>query len=273
MSETNQYCVKMYLEGFHPVEVGQKISDCEFGFETRNKQYFLSTIVSAENRDKAKRKGELRLNQVMSVFVLHTGIMYPISVIHVDQISGKKPHIYTSHLTLGRMVYLQIPKEKIEEIEKSVELIDRLPIKERSTKITDRAINYFLRGCYLETRWLSESFLNFYKAIELISNEFRKSFDKEINNQLKGTLLSNLTEEEIRNLRTPRRLIQFVCEQLGISPSCNISRILELRNRFSAHARLKEIELSEGDKNNCKSLAAKTIIYYTKHLKGKTERD
>jgi hypothetical protein len=112
MTGINQYSVKMHLEGFHPVEVGQKISDCEFGFETRNNQYFLSTIVSAENRDKAKRKGELRLNQVLSVFVLHTGMIYPISGIHVDQISGKKPFIYTSHLTLGKTTYLPIPKEK-----------------------------------------------------------------------------------------------------------------------------------------------------------------
>lgn len=181
MSENNQYCVKIYLEEFHPVEVGQKISDCEFGFETRNNQYFLSTIVSAENSNKAKRKGELRLNQVLSVFVLHTGITFPIGVIHVDQISGEKPFICSSNLILGRTVYLPIKKEKIEEIEKSVELIDKLPTQNRSTKITDRAINYFLRGCYLETKYRSESFLNFYKVIELITNEFRKAFDSEVN--------------------------------------------------------------------------------------------
>lgn len=271
MTVLNQYCVKMYLEGFHPVEVGQKISNCEFGFEDKNKQYFLCTTISAENEKVAKRRGELRLNQVLSIFVLHSGMMYTVSNIHVNQISGEEPLIYSAHLILGRTVYLEIPKNKIEEIEKMVELLDRLPIKQRSTKIADKAINYFLRGCYLQTNWRSEAFLNFYKSIELISNEFRKSFDKQIINQLKNTLLNDLIREEIKIIRKPRRLIHFVCDQIGVSPSCDISRILEIRNQFSAHARLKEIEISEEDANNCKILAANTIINYSKYIFRKSQ--
>lgn len=269
MSENNQYCVIIYLEGFHPVKIGQKISDCEFGFEQRNKKYFLSTIVSAENDEKAKCKGELRLKQVLSLITLHTGVTYPIWGMHLDQISGEKPFIFKAYLTLKRKTYLPLDKEKIEEITESLNILDNLPTQERSTKITDKAINYFLRGCFLETKWLSESFLNFYKVIELISNEFRKTFDAEINNQLKDTLLTSITEKEIKQLRTPTRLIQFTCEQLGINPSCNISHILDIRNGFSAHARLKEVEVSDSDKNDCKILAAKSIIFYTKYIKKK----
>jgi hypothetical protein len=89
---------------------------------------------------------------------------------------------------------------------------------------------------------------------------------------MNNTLLKDLTEEETNKLRTPKRLIQFVCEQLGITHSCNIAKILDIRNRFSAHARLKEIKLSNKDKNNCKILAAKIIIYYSEYLQ-KSEKN
>ena len=266
MSEKNQYAVIIYLRGFHEVEVGQKIADCEFGFEQENNQYFLSTIVTAESIEEAKRKGERRLDQVLSVFVIHTGITYPIGGIHVNQISGKQPFLYSSFMNLGRTTYLPISKEKIEEIGKSVELLDKLPNQERSTKRVDKAINYFLRGCYLETQWRSESFLNFYKAIELISHDFRENFGQILINQLKDTLLKDLTEEEIQELLTPKRLIQFACEQLGISDVCDISKIVTLRNQFGAHARLEEVTVSPDDFNNCKILAGKTILRYANHI-------
>lgn len=270
MSENNKYCVIIYLEGFHPVEIGQKISDCEFGFEQENKKYFISTIVSAENNEQALCKGELRLNQVLNVITLQTGVSYSKYGVHYNQISGQKPFIFSSIVNLERTVYLPLKKQKIEEITESVELLDNLPNQERSTKITDRAINYFVRGCNLETEWRSESFLNFYKTIELITNQFLKAFDAEINNQLKDTILRSITDKELRELRTPTRLIQFTCQQLGINLSCNISNILNLRNRFSAHARLKEVEVSDEDLWDCKSLAARTILWYEKYLKDQT---
>jgi hypothetical protein len=266
MSEKNQYSVIIYLKGFHEVELGQKIAGCEFGFEPENNQYFLSTVVTAESIEEAKRKGELRLNQVLSVFVIHTGITYPVSGIHVNQISGKKPFLYSSFMILGRTTYLPISKEKIEEIEKSIELFDKLPSQERSTKRVDKAINYFLRGCYLETQWRSESFLNFYKAIELISHDFRKNFGQTLINQLKDTLLRDLTEEEMQKPLTPKRLIQFACGQLGITDACDISKIVTLRSQFSAHARLKEVTVSPEDFNNCKILAGKTILKYADYI-------
>jgi uncharacterized Zn finger protein (UPF0148 family) len=45
--------------------------------------------------------------------------------------------------------------------------------------------------------WRSESFLNFYKAIELITNEFRKDFDERLASQLTSTILNIVTDKEI----------------------------------------------------------------------------
>ncbi len=65
MSLENKFSVKAYLEGFHKVEIGQKVADCEFGFDSKRNQYFLSMIISANSMQEAKHKGELRLKQVL----------------------------------------------------------------------------------------------------------------------------------------------------------------------------------------------------------------
>jgi hypothetical protein len=271
MNSENKYSVKAFLKGFHKVEVGQKIANCEFGFDSNRSQYFLSTIVSADSMKEAKRKGESRLFQVLSVFVVYTGIYYSISTIGVDQISGEQPFLHSGEVILGRLTYLPISKEKIEEIGKLVMLLDKLPSQEQSTKRVDRAINYFLKGCFFETQKgeyvRAESFLNFYKAVEIISHDFRKSFDKKVSGQLETTLLTDITEKEIEKLRTTKRLIQFMCKKLGITNVCDISRIVELRNEFSAHASLEEVNVSKKEIDDCKTLAAKTIMKYADHIK------
>ncbi len=152
----------------------------------------------------------------------------------------------------------------------SIELLDKLPSQEQSTKRVDRAINYFLKGCFLETRLdkygRSESFLNFYKAVEIISHDFIKSFNKEVSGQLETTQLGNLTEREIEKLRTSKRLIQFTCGKLGTINICDISRIVELRNKFSAHASLEEANVSKKEIDDCKVLAARSIIEYINYV-------
>jgi len=264
MNEKNSYLVKAPLIGFHEVEVGRKIADCEFGFE--HNQYFLSTIVNADDQEEAKKKGELRLQQVLSVFTIHTGISYTYDAIRVDQISGEQPFLHSSHMVLVGRTYLPLGKEKIEQIEKSLEVLSKLPNQEKSTKRVDRAINYYLRGCYLETQWSSESFLNFFKVIELVSQDFAESYLHMVNSQLKGTLLKDLTLEETEKLRTQKRLVRFACEQLGITEVDSISRIVERRAKFSAHATLREIIVSSEEFNSCKVLAGRIIMNYLSHL-------
>jgi hypothetical protein len=271
MSEKNQYSVIMYLAGFHEVEVGQKLADCEFGFEKENNQYFLSTVVSAESIEEARFKGESRLNQVLSILVVNTGIYYQVSGIHINQISGEKPFVYMSPMAFQRIRYLPFPKEEFAKVEELIELLDGFPFQENSTKRIDKAINYFLSGCDLELNWRSESFLNFFKVIELVSNGFRDSFVQTLIVQLNNSLLGNLTEKEIQQLLTPKRLIQYTCVKIGLSDECNISEVVDLRNEFSAHARMKEITVTPETFNHCKSLAGRTIIKYANFIQSNTK--
>jgi len=260
MSEENTYRVKAFLQLFHKMELGQELGGCKIDFE--HNQYVISTVVSANTPEEAKNKGFLRLSQVLSVFSIHTGVSYKVNRLHTEQISGKKPYLHMGAVEFVRQTYLPIGAKKIGEIEKTLAILDKLPDEKKSTKIIDNAINYFLRGCYLETTWRSESFLNFYKVIELIAQDFQESFHQTLQNQLASSLLGGITKEERTHLLTSKRLIRFMCLQLGIDISNDVSQIVELRHKFSAHATLKEVDVSFKEFNKCKALAIKAIINY-----------
>jgi hypothetical protein len=255
----------MYIRGFHEVPAGQKFADCEFGFDKEFSEYFLSTKDSANSGKEACVKGERRLSQVMAIFVLYTGIIYDLVSPIAYQIAGEEPFIHTSSMVLGRTRLLPILKEEIEKIAEWVKLFDGLSSKEYSTKRIDKAINYFLRGCYLEHRWRSESFLNFFKIIELISHDFGEDFSKEMKKQLTNTMLMDLTDEEISDLQTQKRLVKFVCDKLGIK-EFDVPKIVKLRHEFSAHASVQEPEVSNEDFAECKGLSIRTLVEYAQFV-------
>jgi hypothetical protein len=99
-----------------------------------------------------------------------------------------------------------------------------------------------------------------------LRNDFKNEFVNEVNDQLDGTVLKDLTDKEMKGLRTPKRLIQFTAKQLGITEPFDIPRIVELRNQFGAHANLKDVIVSKEDFRNCKFLASFIIINYLDYL-------
>ena len=272
MSEKNQYLVKAFVDGLQEIVEETKIGDYEFGFAQLEKKHFLSTIVTAGNMTEATGKSFTKLGQMLRIITLFTGKPYSILYINSNQISDKQTsQIFSSAILEAKVIarHSLFNKDKIEEIRKTANVIEKLPNEEHSTKVAIRALSYFERGCYLETIWRSESFLNFFKGIELISKDFEKLFDTEVNNQLKNTLLRELTKEDLKAMRTLKRVIQFTCEQLGIT-DCNVSEIVNLRSEFSAHARLKEVTVTKEKFSNCKKLAEKLIISYLNHISPKS---
>jgi hypothetical protein len=270
MSEENQYSVRAFIDGLQEIEVGTKIGNYEFGFAEFEKQHFLSTVIRAVNMEEATWKSHMKVGKMLSVITLFTGKPYSIRYINIRQISDEQTSRIVSSamlkpLLVGHRSSL-LNKDGIEEIRKTSEVIEKLSTEEHLTKVAIRALSYFERGCYLEkAKWRSESFLNFFKAIELLSHDFGKLFDKEVSSQLKNTLLRELTKEDLKAIRTLKRVIQFTCEQLGIS-DCNVSEIVNLRSEFSAHARLKEVNVTQKEFNNCKELAGKLIISYVDYI-------
>ena len=194
------------------------------------------------------------------------GITYPISGIQVYQIAGTKPFERMTPMTLRRRRYLPLPPEKLKDISTFVITYDKLTVKKEVTKRLDKIISYYLRGCNLEEYWLSESFLNFFKVIELISSDFVKSFNGEIISQLKNTLLSDLTAQEINGLLNEKRLIDFMHKKLGITEKFDIKKIVRLRHEFSAHARIEETTITKEEFNICKCLAGQAIMKYVEQF-------
>ena len=253
----NTFRVKAYLKVFHKIDTGIKIGDCELGFE--NNRYFLSKTISCNLREEAEEKGRRRINQVLSTLCLYTGVSYRIDSYTVDQICGDEPHLYTSNLLIRSLTLLPIRGEDVTKAEKTLRILDKLP-NEKPAEIIEKAMNYFLRACYLETEWRSESFLNFYKVTELLAQAYRKEFSQAFNEKLKNTLFE-LNKNEIHTLATQTRIMRFMCEQLGISDE-KVSRIVKLRATFSAHATTKEPSVSEEDFNSCKILSSNSLINY-----------
>jgi hypothetical protein len=253
----NTYQVKAYFGVFHPTDIGTRIGDCEVGFE--NNHYFLSKTIQCNSREEAEKKGKTRIGQVLSTLCLYTGFSYPIENFHVNQISGDEPHLHTSHLILKRITLLPLRNGCLTEVEKTLRILDTLK-EGKPAEIVERAINYFLRGCQLQTEWRSESFLNFYKVTELLAQAYRKIFNQSFNDRLKNTLFE-LSEKEIQTLATQTRIIRFMCKQLGISDH-RVSQIVKLRATFSAHATTHEPDISDDDFNSCKILASNSLINF-----------
>jgi len=141
----NTFRVKAYLKVFHEIGTATKIGDCELGFE--NNRYFLSKTISCNSRERAEEKGKRRINQVLSMLCLYTGVSYRIDSYAVDQISGDNPRLHTSNLLIKSLTLLPIRDEIVTKVEETLKILDRLP-DEKPAEIVEKAMNYFLRACY-----------------------------------------------------------------------------------------------------------------------------
>ena len=253
----NTYQAKAHFRVFHPTDVGTRIGDREVGFE--NDHYFLSKTISSNSREEAEEKGKRRIGQVLSTLCLCTGVSYPVDHFSVNQISGDEPHLYTSNLLFERTTLLPLRNGDVAKVENTLRILDTLP-DGKPAEIVEKAMNYFLRGCHLETEWRSESFLNFYKVTELLAQAYRKEFNQSFNDTLRNTLFE-LNEKEIQTLATQTRIIRFMCKQLDVSDD-RVPRIVKLRATFSAHATIDEPAISNEDFNACKVLASNSLINY-----------
>jgi hypothetical protein len=258
----NQYIVYLFMKEFNEVKGKRKFADCELGFDSDVKRYYLSTIVNSFKIEEAKQVGEQRLYKVLNFIQLLTGLSYPIIGIQVYKVSGNDIYSQMVPMTLTRTRYVPLDEPKIQEIANFVTKYDGIAVNGETAKKLDQVINYYVRGCRLESTWRTESFLNFFKVIELISHNFVKNFNLQISTELKDTLLNDLTPEEVGKLQTDRRLIKYMCEALKIKEEFDIKKMVRQRHEVGAHANIGEPEISKDDFNSCKCLAGQAIIRY-----------
>jgi|WetSurMetagenome_2_1015567.scaffolds.fasta_scaffold51131_3 hypothetical protein len=264
MSE-NQYHVKAYLSAFNELQVPQRILDCEINLDTVSKRYFIATNVLADNDKDAQKKGMIRIDLILGIFEVRLGIHFDVEAVDVIQLF--EPFLHARQIVLKSLRLVPLPTEVINDVKRLALLLDKLPNSEVYTKRANKSITFLRKGFFLEgNSWKAEAFLNYFKAMELISHDFKREFDEKAINQINKTCLSDLTAEEISELRTLKRLIQFTVLKLGITEDFDIPRIVLLRNQFGAHANLKDIEISTAEFNNCKILSMRAVFQYLDYL-------
>lgn len=122
-----------------------------------------------------------------------------------------------------------------------------------------KAIDYFEKGLTL-SRWKEDAFLNFFKAIELISNKYSKEADPEE--------IRAICRKPKKELTTKDRML-FMCQKLNIPLqwSSKVSELVHKRNEQDvAHAKLSTGKINTNDVYNCEATAKLTIVNYLKKL-------
>lgn len=198
-----------------------------------------------------------KFERIFNALTLSTGKFFDFELVDAEEITpkGQKKKIYERFYPINHP-YVEILKS--EEIEQICELTKEiLQFLDKTDKLSTKAIEYFIIGTKLH-KWSREAFLPFFKAIELISNNFSSEFEKRIREKI-----PDLTLKEINRLATLRRKILNACEILGIENiNEKVEMIVKARNRSDiAHATLKK-EFEKEYTDACRELAVELIVNY-----------
>lgn len=245
-------------------------------FFRQNKNDFAAVYVEdLKDEDKAKKDAVNKLEKVIdsTKFILDQNIDYQLKNIIQINGDGKENqglNLFPSTVTVVK----EFPKNKIENIKKLSDKIGSFNKKKKAV------LKYYLRGRRIEG-WNDESFLNYYKAIELISatycEEGKKKIEKE-NFQKKKELINRLKESlNNDNSKKYSKIIKkiyklgFVASERKIELAINdlnlkiknyrIENIVKIRNKIAAHGR-SEAYIKCGDVKMCKKLAKDMICNY-----------
>lgn len=160
-----------------------------------------------------------------------------------------------------KSVYLTIPfrrkleSEKIKQIKTETQRI--LQLIQKKDLYSKKAIDYFVIGTKLN-KWPRESFLNFFKAIELISDRFQHELKQWFKEKI-----PDLSDDELKHLSTTKRKIKTACEILNIKVvDKTVNKIVNIRHSFDvAHPKI-ETAFKDEFVDLCMELTRKMIIAY-----------
>ncbi|MBZ2174827.1 hypothetical protein K8M07_06145 [Schnuerera sp. xch1] len=151
-------------------------------------------------------------------------------------------------------------------------------------KITRTAIKYYERGIRIEP-WYTEAFINYFKIIELISDKYLDEAKQEKEEENKTKMEQSISKivKEIKSKKYDkdaiiksakdiyeigkverRRRIELAATDLGAEEFTidDIKKLVNIRNKVSAHAN-SQLELINGDQLIlCKSFAKKILSGY-----------
>lgn len=257
--------VEAYLTGLKLPE-GKMVID-GFTINKEDKHYILSTEVEAEDNQKAEIEAEEKFKSFIMALSLGAKTSYNYSICRATCVKwyGTKP---LSSLSLDMSCSI------LEELKESdaKNILSIIRALESGDKYTCQAIKYFLMGLKLGSLWKSESFLNFYKAIELLWGKDARYLKKEFKEHIQAFMDSHIsageislnakeTEDFVNQIVRGKILMFYICNKLGYASEEieKSGRLVEIRND-AAHPSGDPDEVTEAELNFCRDIAQKLIL-------------
>jgi len=245
------------LEGVAPEEAIQ-INGCEFKVVTDEKKgsrYIATLKVDSNNLDNASKLAERKLERLLDVLSIATGHRFIFKMregFEVTKGRKNKEHMGMMHMRFPFSAGLTVDR-----VNEAKEILDLRITDEHSKK----AFQYILLGTALR-RWPREAFLNFFKAIELISDRYAPQLQEHFKE-----VIPDIQKRELKMLVNTRRRIEYTCKVLGLSELVEkISEIVRVRNEYDvAHAALRE-EFKAEYMTTCWEVAKEFLKGYLKLL-------
>lgn len=251
------------VEGYYIPEKLLVIDDLEFKIikDEKGSRYVVQFPVEAKDPDEAEKLAREKLNRVFKALTLSTGRRFDFELVGSRETTKEQipRRVSVRFISIKRPFKKWLESEKIEQVRGETQEILRL--LDKTDLHSRKAIEYFIIGTKL-SEWPRESFLPFFKAIELISNKFSPEIKKRFKEKI-----PDLEPKEIKRLATSSRKIQYACEVLGIKGvSEKIEMIVKTRNKYDiAHATLKK-DFKKETVDTCRELAREFIVNYIKKL-------
>lgn len=214
--------------------------------------------VNAENIGEVSKIAKVKYEDFFDSLMLSTGNAIDYEILGADEITPDREkkesfeRVSARLFVTGKVIVDDETREKMWQ-----EREDIFSLSQNLDQLSKKALAYFIIGMRLK-KWPVESFLNFFKSIELISNTFTSNFNKNLKEKI-----PDLTDREIRILGTRRRLIKQACLGVGLNDvEKTIDEIVKVRNSQDvAHPRA-DTPFKDEYVQPCKDLARDLFIAY-----------
>ena len=267
---------------------GQILSDAIFEqdviidniqFNAFDGKTYIETVVNGDSTEEARKVVLNKFEDVSSFLAFETDSKFKLIITDVIQIVSKGERGYGESDILGIMSIPRIiTNQDIENINKLIKMNSELD------KITKAALKYYERGIKIQ-EWNTESFINYFKVIELISNKYLDKAKQEQEEENREKLDQNIgkiiaeiksgqydrkiiikSAKEIYNIGKVglRRRIELAAIDLGVEEFTeeDIKKLVRTRNEVSAHANSQSELIGDEELKMCKSFAKKILHGY-----------
>ena len=229
--------------------------------ESKGTKFIATLKVNEEDIYIADKIANEKFAEIFNVLSLVTGGRYEYTIEHGRAFpsfeeKGKPSSIMHLRFQLPFSTIMNDETTKLI----SKQAIHFLPLSLTDDKVFQNAFEYFLIGTKI-SKWPKESFLNFFKAIELISDHFKENLENDFKEKIQ-----DLTRKEIKEISTTKRRIIKAQEILNVEniEESEIKEIVRKRPQ-AAHPRIDKIFVRK-DVELCKKILREFLFKYLKYI-------